>query len=127
VTAAELGLPEITPETAILNLPSWCNPGFSLAMFQVTPTVISIAGGATKQIAPNNPKRWFIGFQDNGPAPSAPRVGIISTPFLYGHPVSNNLRDSWFTLFVYGPMICYEWFATSVAGGDFLMYEGELQ
>lgn len=127
MTAQELGLPDITPETAMLNLPSWCNPGFQLAAFQVTVTVITIAAGITQKVASNNPRRWAIGFQDSGPAPSNPKVGITTNPFIYGHAVQNTLTGSWFTLFNYGPMVSMEWWATAVGGGDFQMYELELQ
>lgn len=98
-----------------------------MSRFQATPTVITLAPTTVLKVAANNPKRWAIGFQDKLAGPSQPRVGITSQPFDYGHIVDNTLTNSWFTLFKYGPMICQEWYAFSTAGGDFAMYELELQ
>jgi hypothetical protein len=127
VTAQELGLPEITPETAILNLPSWCNPGFTMAMFQATPTEVTLVANTNTQVAANNPKRWAIGFQDALVGTTQPRVSINTNPSVYGHIVDRTFANNWFTIFLYGPMVCMEWWAFSGAGGNFLLYELELQ
>lgn len=120
-------LPEVAPPERLLIYPSWGDPGFSLAAYQVNPTVITLVAVTPKLVAQNNPRRWAIGFQDTLVGPSSPRVGIMTDPSRYGHTVNNTLTGSWFTIFNYGPMVSMEWWALSTGGGDFLLYEIELQ
>lgn len=120
-------LPGIMPNERVLILPSWCDPGFMISMFQATPTEIALVANTVTLVAPNNPKRWAIGFQDALVGLLQPRVGITNQPNVYGHIVDRTFSNNWFTIFTYGPMVCQEWYAFSSASGNFQMYELEMQ
>jgi hypothetical protein len=108
-------IPPVSPLERIFSRPSWADPLFMLASNAFSYQTVAIGAGATVRIAPNDPKRWCLIITQQIPATSpttiypngvAPLLGIVLG-------VSTNLFR--ISLFEYGPLVSYDWYATNAS------------
>lgn len=99
-----------TPEPVSLYRPVWADPGFILSTNEFNTRTIDTSGGGIVKLAPNNPKRWAIGFLPIAGSQSGAFVGPWPDVTQFGWPIGGAGGILWFDLFTYGPMIAYEWY-----------------
>lgn len=94
-------------------LPSWMDSRRMLGLFDYAARPVAVGAGVVQPVAPNDPDRWAIGF--SGPAITDIVVGPMPDPTSLGFSFGSTRRADqlWFSLFEFGPLVSYQWFALS--------------
>lgn len=93
-----------------LFLPSWGDPGFALAVYEYSYRDFTPPAAGVHVLAGNNTRRWAVGFSRPNAIASVMSVGPFDDVALWGWTLGGALTLSWFKLFDYGPMVCYDWY-----------------
>lgn len=103
-------------------LPSWCNPLFLLTVGDYQIDELSLGAGVITKVAGNDPERFMIGFQVGSGTTGAVMVSPQSRPSLFGESVAGHGSILWLSLFDRGPMVSYDWYASSVGAQLFFVH-----
>lgn len=120
-------IPEIIPGDPILSRVSWADPTYMLATSQWITNDFTIVINTTERIAINNPRRWAIGFAMSPPTVNTIQVAPWEDAQAFGKLITVDFRDSWYTIFEHGPMVCGEWYGFTNFGNSVRVVEVTIQ
>lgn len=113
------GFPSTDPTAFKPSLirPVWADPGYFLALYNTTLTDVKTSGGGIHQLAPARPDRWAIGFSISPLSINQIDIGPWANPDGFTAARLSATGWTWFTLFDFGPIVTFEWFA-NLGGAD---------
>ena len=112
--------PLVTPT---LYRPTWADPGFVLSTNVFKITDYALLGSIPTLVAPNNPKRWGIGFCLFSGGPNALQVGPWPDMAVAGMSPPSGQTYLWYNIFTFGPMVAFEWYALLSFGATLRVME----
>lgn len=91
-------------------LPSWMDTMAMLQTCDYASTTVTLGTTADELCAPADPQRWAIGFSGSFAAAMwvAPFTPALNVGFQLT--ATSRITDGWFSIFVFGPMVGYQWF-----------------
>lgn len=97
--------------------PVWADPGYFLALYNVTVTDYLLDGVDTLLVAPARPDRWAVGFTVPSNAAFNLWVSPWGDPANVGFGKLGGTGTLFYKLFDYGPIVSFDWFAYSSLPG----------
>lgn len=97
-------------------LPSWMDSLAMMGLVDYQRTTVTLGTTADELAAPGDPNRWAIGFSGNFAATMwvAPFTPALNAGF--NLTATSRITDGWFYIFMFGPMVAYQWFRSGSVG-----------
>lgn len=96
-------------------VPAWANAGYILSFCDYDPIEFVTTGGTQELVLPSDAGRWAVGFTALNTPSTAVRVSCWGDAQQYGQQVGSGNLNVWFTLFDFGPMTTFQWYAWSAS------------
>lgn len=98
------------PKPSLIR-PVWADPGYFLALYNVSVTDYLLDGATSLLVAPGRPDRWAVGFTVPSNAAFNMWVSPWGDPDGVGFGKLAGSGTLFYTLFDYGPIVSFDWFA----------------
>jgi hypothetical protein len=113
-------LPDISPQ---LLLPSWADPYFMSGLYDVSGKTFVVPAGGSGTVAPGNVNRIMLGFKLSRVAVGSALVSVFGDPTKFGYSLLVADDPLWFSLFNFGPLVCYPWNVVGAAAQEIQVVE----